>query len=46
MVLLNSEVGNFVISNGRRYSYFAGNNYLGLAGDARIKAAVIKAVEK
>jgi 7-keto-8-aminopelargonate synthetase-like enzyme len=46
MVLLNSEVGNFIISHGRRYSYFAGNNYLGLAGDARIKAAVIKAVEK
>ncbi len=46
MVLLNSETGNFIISNGRRYSYFAGNNYLGLAGDARIKTAVIRAVEK
>ena len=46
MVILNSEVGNWIISNGRKYSYFAGNNYLGLAGDARIKAAVIRAVEK
>jgi len=46
MVILNSEVGNYIISNGRRYSYFAGNNYLGLAGNAVIKAAVIRAVEK
>ncbi len=46
MILLNSQVGNYIISNGRRYSYFAGNNYLGLAGDERIKAAVIRAVEK
>lgn len=46
MVLLNSEVGNYIISNGRQYSYFAGNNYLGLAGNAEIKAAVIMAVEK
>ena len=46
MILLNGEVGNFIISNGRRYSYFAGNNYLGLAGHPVIKEAVIRAVEK
>ncbi|MFZ2286476.1 MAG: pyridoxal phosphate-dependent aminotransferase family protein [Bacteroidales bacterium] len=46
MIVLNSEVGNYVISNGKRYSYFAGNNYLGLAGHPEIKAAVIRAVEK
>lgn len=46
MILLNSEVGNFIISNGKKYSYFAGNNYLGLAGNNEIKAAVIRAVEK
>lgn len=46
MILLNSEVGNYIISNGKKYSYFAGNNYLGLAGHADIKAAVIRAVEK
>ena len=46
MVLLNSEVGNYVISNGKRYSYFAGNNYLGLAANAEVKEAVIRAVEK
>jgi 7-keto-8-aminopelargonate synthetase-like enzyme len=46
MVLLNSEVGNYIFSNGRKYSYFAGNNYLGLASHPDVKAAVIKAVEK
>jgi len=46
MVLLNGEVGNWITSNGRRYSYFAGNNYLNLAGHPRVKEAVIKAVEK
>jgi 7-keto-8-aminopelargonate synthetase-like enzyme len=46
MILLNSEVGNYIISNGKKYSYFAGNNYLGLAAHPDIKAAVIRAVEK
>lgn len=46
MILLSSEVGNFIVSNGRRYSYFAGNNYLGLASHPKIKEAVIRAVEK
>lgn len=46
MILLNSEVGNYILSNGKKYSYFAGNNYLGLAAHPDIKAAVIRAVEK
>jgi len=46
MILLNGEVGNYIYSNGRKYSYFAGNNYLGLAGHPEIKKAVIRAVEK
>lgn len=46
MILLSGEVGNFIVSNGRKYSYFAGNNYLGLAGHPLIKEAVIRAVEK
>lgn len=46
MILLNSEVGNYVISNGKKYSYFAGNNYLALASHPEVKAAVIRAVEK
>lgn len=46
MVILNSGVGNYIFSNGRKYSYFAGNNYLGLACHEAVKEAAIKAVEK
>lgn len=46
MIILNGEVGNYIYNNGIRYSYFAGNNYLGLAGHPEIKKAVIRAVEK
>ena len=46
MILLNSGIGNYVISNGKRYSYFGGNNYLGLAGHPAVKEASIKATEK
>jgi 7-keto-8-aminopelargonate synthetase-like enzyme len=46
MVILNSGVGNYIFSHGRKYSYFAGNNYLGLAGHEAVKEAAIKAVEK
>ncbi|MRR20336.1 pyridoxal phosphate-dependent aminotransferase family protein [bacterium] len=46
MILLGSGVGNYILSNGKKYSYFAGNNYLGLASHPDIKAAVIRAVEK
>jgi 7-keto-8-aminopelargonate synthetase-like enzyme len=46
MVVLSSGAGNYVISNGKKYSYFAGNNYLGLAGHPDVKAAAIHAIEK
>lgn len=46
MILLNSSIGNYITSNGRRYSYFGGNNYLGLAGHPLVKEAAIKAIEK
>jgi 7-keto-8-aminopelargonate synthetase-like enzyme len=46
MVLLNSEIGNYVTSNGRKYSYFGGNNYLGLAGHHAVKEASVRAIEK
>jgi 7-keto-8-aminopelargonate synthetase-like enzyme len=46
MILLDGGVGNYILSQGRKYSYFAGNNYLGLAGHPRVKEAVIRAVEK
>lgn len=46
MIILDSEAGNYIISNGKRYSYFAGNNYLGLASHPKMKEAVIEAVAK
>ncbi|MBK7713733.1 MAG: pyridoxal phosphate-dependent aminotransferase family protein [Bacteroidales bacterium] len=46
MNILNSGVGNFVMSEGRKYSYFGGNNYLGLANHPEVKAAAIRAIEK
>jgi 7-keto-8-aminopelargonate synthetase-like enzyme len=46
MALLNSGIGNYISSNGKRYSYFAGNNYLGLASHPDIKKAAIKAIMK
>lgn len=46
MIVLDSGIGNFIYSNGKKYSYFAGNNYLGLASHPSVKAAAIQAVEK
>jgi 7-keto-8-aminopelargonate synthetase-like enzyme len=46
MIILNSEPGNFIISGGRRYSYFAGNNYLGLACHPLVKEASINSIKK
>lgn len=45
MTVLNSGIGNYVISNGRKYSYFAGNNYLGLAGHPSVKEASVEAIK-
>jgi 7-keto-8-aminopelargonate synthetase-like enzyme len=46
MVILDSEIGNYVICRGKRYSYFAGNNYLGLASNPQVKEASIRSIEK
>ncbi len=46
MNILSSGVGNYVMSEGRKYSYFAGNNYLGMANHPEVKAAAISAIEK
>lgn len=46
MIVLDSGIGNYIYSNGKKYSYFAGNNYLGLASHPAVKEAVIRAVEK
>jgi len=46
MLNLNSEAGSYVVSEGKRYSYFAGNNYLGLSNNQSVKEASIRAIEK
>jgi 7-keto-8-aminopelargonate synthetase-like enzyme len=46
MIVLNSEAGNYILSRGKRYSYFGGNNYLGLANHSLIKEASIQAIQK
>ena len=46
MIILNSGAGNFIRCNGREYSYFGGNNYLGLAGHPLVKEAAARAIEK
>lgn len=46
MTILNSGVGNYIMSGGRKYSYFGGNNYLGLANHPAVKEAAIRAIEK
>ncbi len=45
MILSDSEPGNFVLSGGERYSYFAGNNYLGLANHPAVKEAAINSIK-
>jgi 7-keto-8-aminopelargonate synthetase-like enzyme len=46
MTILNSGIGNYVISDNREYSYFGGNNYLGLANHPYVKESSIQAVKK
>jgi len=46
MIILDSGVENYIISKGKKYSYFGGNNYLGLASHPVIKEAAIEAIRK
>jgi 7-keto-8-aminopelargonate synthetase-like enzyme len=46
MSVLNSGIGNYATIDGKRYSYFAGNNYLGLANHPVVKEAAAKAIKK
>jgi 7-keto-8-aminopelargonate synthetase-like enzyme len=46
MIVLSGAIGNFATVNGKTYSYFGGNNYLGLANHPLIKEAASKAIEK
>jgi 7-keto-8-aminopelargonate synthetase-like enzyme len=46
MIILDSAIGNYITLNNKRYSCFAGNNYLGLASHPSIKEASILSIEK
>ncbi len=46
MFILKSSIGNYVSINDKRYSYFAGNNYLGLANHPVLKEEAISSIEK
>ncbi len=46
MIILTGGIGNYVHYNGKKYSYFAGNNYLGLANHPDVKAASIQSIKK
>lgn len=43
---LNSEIGNYIQSSDRKYSFFAGNNYLGLAANPEVKNAAKNAIDR
>jgi len=46
MFILKSGIGNYINLSGKKYSYFAGNNYLGLANHPAVKKEVISSIEK
>lgn len=46
MFILKSGVGNYISLNDKRYSYFAGNNYLGLANHPALIKETISSIEK
>jgi 7-keto-8-aminopelargonate synthetase-like enzyme len=45
MVTLESGVGNYITLKNRRYSYFAGNNYLGLANHPALTEEAVRALK-
>ncbi len=45
MIVLNGAVGNYVRLDGKKYSYFAGNNYLGLADHPDLKKEASKFIK-
>ena len=46
MILLNGPVSNYIQRNGRKYSFFGGNDYFGLANHPAVKAASIQSIKK
>ena len=45
MIELNGAVSNYVQLSGKRYSFFSGNNYLGLSNHPEIKQAAKNSIE-
>ena len=45
MVTLESSVGNYITLKNKRYSYFAGNNYLGLANHPALTEEAVRALK-
>jgi len=43
---LESGIDSYVYSHGKKYSYFGGNNYLGLASHPKVKEAAVRSVKK
>jgi 7-keto-8-aminopelargonate synthetase-like enzyme len=46
MEILSGSIGNYVLLNDTRYSFFAGNNYPGLVGYPGIRKDAIYAIRK
>ena len=46
MFVLSGPVGNYINLDGNEYSYFAGNNYLGMANHPLLKKEAVTAIEK
>ena len=46
MFVLENGIGNYINLNNKKYSYFAGNNYLGLANHPALKKQAISSIEK
>lgn len=43
---MNGEIGNYIEVSNKKYSFFAGNNYLGLAGHPSIKMAAKTSIDQ
>jgi 7-keto-8-aminopelargonate synthetase-like enzyme len=46
MIILNSGIGNYIWSDGKKYLYFGGNNYLGLANHPELIEASVKILQE
>jgi 7-keto-8-aminopelargonate synthetase-like enzyme len=44
-IQITGEIGNYIDISGRKYSYFAGNNYLGLSSHTDLKIAAKEAID-